>query len=114
MKNILLSLILFMPIFNAHAYDKSECDGASSWKYSPNNSPDLLTRTCDVFGMNYIEIKSQLNENRCIVVKNMKTGNQWKHFFLRKQSIKALPSPNLDPNNFEVTSKNASDNRCNS
>jgi hypothetical protein len=103
-----------MPTLNAFANEKSECDGLSSWKKSPNNSVDVLTRTCNVFGMNFIEIKSQLNENRCIVVKNTKTGDHWKFFFLHKQSIKALGSPHYDPKNFEVSSGSTKGDRCSS
>jgi hypothetical protein len=98
----------------AQANESSECDGMSAWKKSSQNSPDIMTRTCNLFGMNYVEIKSQLNENRCIVVTNAKTGDTWKHFFLHKQSIKALGSPYLDPKNFTVASNSVKEGRCNS
>ena len=98
----------------AQAYEPSECDGMSIWKKSIKNSPDIMTRTCNLFGMNYVEIKSQMKENRCIVVTNAKTGDQWKHFFLHKQSIKALGSPLLEPADFTVASNNVKDGRYNS
>lgn len=114
MKNLLLVIALFFPVLNADASERSECDGISTWKKIALNSPDVLMRTCDVFGMNYVEIKSQLNENRCIMVKNTNTGDQWKFFFLHKQSIKALGNPYFKPENLAVTSKDPKDNRCNS
>ena len=114
MRKIFLVLALFALMNQAWAYEPSECDGISIWKKSIKNSPDIMTRTCNLFGMNYVEIKSQLKENRCIVVTNTKTGDTWKHFFLHKQSIKALGSPYLDPNNFTVASNNIKDGRCSS
>ncbi len=114
MKMIFLVIALFTLMNQAQAYEPSECDGISIWKKSIKNSPDIMTRTCNLFGMNYVEIKSQMKENRCIVVTNTKTGDQWKHFFLHKQSIKALGSPLLDPAHFTVASNSAKDGRCNS
>jgi hypothetical protein len=114
MKKILLLITLFALMNQAQAYEPSECDGISIWKKSIKNSPDIMTRTCNLFGMKYVEIKSQMKENRCIVVTNAKTGDQWKHFFLHKQSIKALGSPFIDPAYLTVTSNNSKVGRCNS
>ena len=114
MKKILLVIVLFTLMNQAQAYGPSECDGLSIWKKSIKNSPDVMTRTCNLFGMNYVEVKSQLKENRCIVVTNAKTGDQWKHFFLHKQSIKALGSPYFDPAQLTFASNNVKDGRCNS
>ena len=112
MKKILCIIALFIFSYNAYAYEPSECDGISRWERLAHNSPDVLMRSCNLFGMNFIEIKSQLNENRCIMVKNSKTGDQWKHFYLHRKSIKALGSPYLDPATLVVTSKNTENNRC--
>ncbi|MBU3557371.1 hypothetical protein ICN18_06990 [Polynucleobacter sp. Ross1-W9] len=114
MKKIFLVITLFALMNQAQAYEPSECDGMSIWKKSIKNSPDIMTRTCNIFGMNYIEVKSQLKENRCIVVTNTKTGDQWKYFFLHKQSIKSLGSPLLDPEDFTVASNSVKEGRCNS
>ncbi|MBU3624266.1 hypothetical protein [Polynucleobacter sp. AP-Latsch-80-C2] len=112
MNKILFVIALLVSSFNAFAYEPSECDGISKWERGSQNSADVLTRSCNIFGMNFIEIKSKLNENRCIVVMNSKTGDQWKHFYLRKQSIKALGNAYFDPTVLVITSKNAENNRC--
>jgi hypothetical protein len=112
MNKILFFIAFLASSFNAYAYEPSECDGISKWERGSQNSPDVLTRSCNIFGMNYIEIKSKLNENRCIVVKNANTGDQWKHFYLRKQSIKAFGNFRFDPTALVITSKNAENNRC--
>ena len=114
MKKLFLLIALFTLMNQAQAYEPSECDGLSIWKKSIKNSPDIMTRSCNLFGMNYVEVKSQLKENRCIVVTNTKTGGQWKHFFLHKESIKALGSPHLNPTQLTFASNNAKDGRCNS
>ena len=114
MKKFILVLALLSQMNQLHAAEPSECDGISSWKWSAQNSSDVLTRTCNLFGMNYVEVKSQLNENRCIVVSNTKTGDQWKHFFLSKHSIKALGTPYIDPENLTVASGKTKNGRCNS
>ncbi len=114
MKKILLLIALLFPLSNTQAYEKSECDGISEWKESSQNSPDVMTRTCNLFGMNFIEIKSRLNESRCIAINNTKTGDQWKHFFLRNQTTKALANPYFDPKNLAIASKKSEKNRCNS
>ena len=114
MKKIFLLIALLTTINQAQAYEPSECDGIATWKKSAQNSSDIMTRTCNLFGMNYVEIKSQLKENRCIVVTNAKTGDQWKYFFLHKQSIKALGSPLLDPAHLKIASNSVKDGRCNS
>lgn len=112
MKKYLLAITFFFAATNSFGYEKSECDGISSWEKIDNNSQDILMRSCNLFGTNFVEVKSQLNENRCIIVKNMKTGDQWKHFYLHKQSIKALATPYIDPKALAVTSKKVENNRC--
>ncbi|QWE00090.1 hypothetical protein FD967_08620 [Polynucleobacter sp. JS-Mosq-20-D10] len=114
MKKILILTTFFTLAFNAYAYEASECDGLSTWKTDQQNSPDVMVRTCNLFGMNYIEIKSQLNENRCIAIKNTNTGSEWKNFLLRKQSIKALANPNIEPAYLEIFSTNSKPSGCKS
>lgn len=114
MKRLFLVIALILQMNQIHAKETSECDGISHWKSYTKNSPDVMTRTCNLFGMNYVEIRSQLDENRCIAISNKKTGDQWKHFFLRKQSIKALGNPYFDPSDLVISSKQPIQNRCSS
>ncbi len=114
MKKNLLASALLLCILNANAYEPSECDGISTWKNTAFNSPDVMMRSCNLFGMNFIEIKSKLNENRCISIENTITGDQWKYFFLHKESIKALGNPYLNPASLAVTSKNTDGGSCSS
>ncbi len=114
MKKNLLASALLLCILNANAYEPSECDGISTWKNTAFNSLDVMTRSCNIFGVDFIEIKSKLNENRCISIENTITGEQWKYFFLHKESIKALRSPYLDPASLAVTSKNTAGGSCSS
>ncbi|QWE24081.1 hypothetical protein FD977_07325 [Polynucleobacter sp. AP-Elch-400A-B2] len=114
MKKILILTTFCTFTFNAYAYETSECDGLSTWRKVQQNSPDVMVRTCNLFGMNYIEIKSQLNENRCIAIKNKNTGSEWKNFLLRSQSIKALANPNIEPAHLEIASTNAKPSGCKS
>jgi len=114
MKKILQLIAIFTLAFNAYAYEASECDGLSTWKTAQQNSSDVMVRTCNLFGMNYLEIKSQLNENRCIAIKNTNTGSEWKNFLLRNHSIKALANPSIEPTHLEISSTNAKPNGCKS
>jgi hypothetical protein len=114
MKRILLAISLFVLTTNSHAYEASECDGISTWGSVSQNSPDVMMRTCNLFGMNFIEIKSKLSENRCIAIENKETGDQWKSFFLHRESIKALANPYFNPAQLAIESKKVEGGRCNS
>lgn len=114
MKKILFAVFVLTLASNVLADEVSECDGISTWSSVSQNSPDVMVRTCNLFGMNFFEIKSQLNESRCIAIQNINTGNEWKNFFLPKQSIKALVNPFIDPAYFEVVSTNSRAGSCKS
>lgn len=114
MKKFLLLIALLTSTFCAFAQEPSECDGISTWKKVAQNSPDVMMRTCTLFGMNFIEVKSQLNESRCIAIRDAKTGNDWKHFFLHNRTIKALANPYLDPSSLTIASKDPVGSSCSS
>jgi hypothetical protein len=114
MKKILFVIFALTLASNVLANEVSECDGISTWSSISKNSPDVMVRTCNLFGMDFFEIKSQLNENRCIVIQDITTGSEWKNFFLRNQSIKALANPYVDPAYFKVASTDARASGCKS
>jgi len=64
--------------------------------------------------MAFLEVKSQLAEDRCINIANTQTNTVWKHFYLHKDSIKALGAVNTTTplSELKVTSNKTKNNRC--
>jgi hypothetical protein len=114
MKPILFCALFTLFSINAQAIESSECDGKSTWQKINTNSQDISVRKCDVFGMAFLEVKSQLAEARCINIANTQTNTVWKHFYLHKDSIKALGAVNTTTplSELKVTSNKTKNNRC--
>ena len=114
MKPILFCALIALFSINAQAIESSECDGKSTWQKINTNSQDISVRKCDVLGMTILEVKSQLAEDRCINIANTQTNTVWKHFYLHKDSIKALSAVNatLPLSQLKVTSNKTKNNRC--
>ena len=112
MKPILFCALFTLFSINAQAIESSECDGKSTWQKINTNSQDISVRTCDVFGMAYLEVRSQLAEDRCISITNTQKNTVWKHFYLHKDSVKALRSVNTPLSQLKVSSSKTKNNRC--
>jgi len=115
MKSILLFTLFTVFSINSQAVESSECDGRSSWQNIKTNSQDISVRKCDVFGMTFLEVKSQSSEDLCINIADTQTSKTWKHFYLHKNSIKALGGVNtrVPLSQLKVTSNKTKSDRCN-
>jgi hypothetical protein len=82
MKTILIAFITYSFISTVHAQEVSECEGRAAWQEDRVVSPNVIFRKCNVFGLDFIEVKYRLLEDRCISIRNVNTGEHWKDFLL--------------------------------
>jgi hypothetical protein len=114
MKPILFIIFLAVFSMNAQANESNECDGKSKWQKINTNSKDVRVRKCEVFGLSFLEVKSELVQDRCIKISNKESKNIWKQFYLHQDSVKSLGSANLTMplSKLKVTSTQAKNNQC--
>jgi len=114
MRPILFIIFLTLFSLNAQAVESNECDGKAKWQKINTNSKDVRVRTCEVFGLSFLEVKSELVQDRCIKISNTQSNKDWKQFYLHQDSVKSLGSANLTMplSTLKVTSIKTKNNRC--
>jgi hypothetical protein len=113
MKTNLIALITYSFISTVHAQEVSECEGRAVWQEDRVGSPNVMFRTCNIFGLDFIEVKYRLPEDRCISLRNVNTGQHWKDFYLHQNEMKSIGVSNIATlANIKIVSSKTVNNSC--
>jgi hypothetical protein len=113
MKTILIAFITYSFISTVHAQEVSECEGRAAWQEDRVVSPNVIFRKCNVFGLDFIEVKYRLLEDRCISIRNVNTGEHWKDFYLHKNEVKSIGVMNASTlAKIKIVSSKTENNSC--
>jgi hypothetical protein len=114
MRLILIIISLSFLSISAQAHESSECESKSKWQTINSNSKDIRVRKCELFGLSFLEVKSELEQDRCIKISNKESNKIWKQFYLHQDSVKSLGSvySSMSLSKLKVTSIQTKHNLC--
>jgi hypothetical protein len=112
MKNILIFSISCVLITSAVGQDISECEGARWVSEKSSKQNGVMMRKCNLFGVDFVEVKDDLPEDRCVSLQNAKTHKHVKDFYLAHGQSKAVALSHATFKNITVVSSKIVNNSC--